>query len=770
MAQDPNKFNELSGRLTELLQKQNQLQADIRQLQREMESLKPHRSTSSFDNPESSDTVSAREPSADKLPQKSKRYLQDRFRLSSKTGLDWEQFIGENLISKIGILITVIGVSFGVKYAIDREWITPLARIILGYLAGVGLLGLAIRLKAKYEDFSAVLLSGALAILYIITYFAYSYYDLMAQGVASALMVLFTSVTVFAALQYDRQIIALMGLVGAYGVPFLLSEDSGRATVLFSYMTIINGGILVIACRKYWKGLFNTAFWLSWLIFSWWMIMDFNPEQHFVTGLIFAGLFFGLFYATTLAYKLSHQEVFKRGDTLLLLANSFFFFGFGYVILRDDPGGEQFLGAFALFNAAVHFGVGMLVDKVPLADRNLYYFTIGLGIVFLTIAVPTELDGNWVTLLWAGEAALLFGIGRYRQVTAYEKMAFPLILLAFGSLLQDWSAAYNPDFYGSPEEWLRPVINVQMLSSLLVSAAFGGMIWIQQRQGFRSGLPPGNWWRQGFRFVIPAFFLLILYYAFRFEISYYWNLQEQYEVTSEPVIFTTETHAFDHLSAIWVVLYSLLFLILLSWINMMRIQDRILGWVNLGLNVFGILAFLVAALFSLSELRDLFQENQNVHDLVSGHFYLRYLTYALVAALLFTTYRYQRMNFVELNGKKWPFDLLLHLTVFWTASGELIHWMDLSGAQNTYKLGLSILWGIYALFLIALGIFQRKAHLRVGAIALFAVTLIKLFFYDIVDLSTMAKTVVLLSLGGLLLISSFLYNKFKDLIAGAPGE
>ncbi|HLM60834.1 MAG TPA: DUF2339 domain-containing protein [Pyrinomonadaceae bacterium] len=77
---------------------------------------------------------------------------------------------------------------------------------------------------------------------------------------------------------------------------------------------------------------------------------------------------------------------------------------------------------------------------------------------------------------------------------------------------------------------------------------------------------------------------------------------------------------------------------------------------------------------------------------------------------------------------------------------------------------LSILWGSYTLFLIIIGIVKRKKHLRIGAIVLFALTLLKLFFYDIAELDTISKTVVFVSLGVLLLTISFLYNKYKDFI------
>jgi uncharacterized membrane protein len=110
------------------------------------------------------------------------------------------------------------------------------------------------------------------------------------------------------------------------------------------------------------------------------------------------------------------------------------------------------------------------------------------------------------------------------------------------------------------------------------------------------------------------------------------------------------------------------------------------------------------------------------------------------------------------------FDFVFYFSLWIIASSELLNWMDIFGYNESYKLGLSILWGVYALFLIILGISQNKKHLRIGAIALFALTLAKVFLYDIAELDTISKTIVFVSLGILLLTISFLYNKYKHLI------
>ena len=111
-------------------------------------------------------------------------------------------------------------------------------------------------------------------------------------------------------------------------------------------------------------------------------------------------------------------------------------------------------------------------------------------------------------------------------------------------------------------------------------------------------------------------------------------------------------------------------------------------------------------------------------------------------------------------------DLMLAVTLVWITSSELITWMDMLHSPQTDKLALSILWGISSLVLIALGIRSKKKHLRIGAIILFAVTLIKLLLYDLSHMDTIAKTIVFVALGLLLLVISFLYNKYKDDIGG----
>lgn len=703
-------------------------------------------------------------PTGMNLPNKE---TEKKFKVKS----DFEKFIGENLINKIGIVITVIGVAIGAKYSIEHELISPLTRIILGYLTGIGLLGFGIKLKLKYENYSAVLVSGAMAILYFMTFAAYSFYNLFPQGMAFALMVIFTVFTVVAAINYNRQVIALIGLVGAYAIPFLLSDGSGEVLVLFSYMAIINIGILIIAFKRYWKPLYYSSFGMTWLMFFVWFLSKYQMEDHFGLALGFLSLFFVIFYLAFLGYKLLQKEKFGITDVILLLLNSIIFYGLGYTILNNHGTGQELLGLFTLVNALIHFVVGVIIYRQKLSDVNLFYFIIGLVLVFVTIAVPVQLSGNWVTLLWAGEAALLFWIGRNKQVPIYEKLSYPLMLLAMFSIFEDWSWVYGGYDPQMIETRITPLLNVNFLTSIFVIAAFGFMYWVDLKQSYSSTNKTRNSYFTLISRSIPIILVFIVYFALRIEITTYWRqlyLDSALTISPEGQDYANYYSNYDYrtLGHIWTINYTLLFVAVLSFINIKKIKSHQLGVISLVLNSIVIVFFLFVGLYELSELRESYMDRSaNEHYQVGAwNILIRYVSYFFVVLALYANYSYTKKEFLKL-GFNIGFDLLLYISILWISSSELINWMDLLEFSQSYKLGLSILWGIFSLLLIVLGIWKNKKHIRLMAISLFGITLVKLFIYDISHLDTIAKTIVFVSLGVLLLIISFLYNKYKHIIS-----
>jgi uncharacterized membrane protein len=682
---------------------------------------------------------------------------------------DIEKFIGENLINKIGIVVTVIGVSIGAKYAIDNELISPLTRIILGYLVGFGLLGFAIKLKKNYNNFSAVLLSGSMAILYFITYAGFTYYHLFSEIFAFVLMVVITVFTVLSAIRYDKQVIAHIGLVGAYAIPFLLSEDPGNIKILFSYVALINIGILIVALKKFWKILFYAAFVLTWGIYFMWFDASFDSGIDIGISLVFVSIFFIIFYLIFLAYKFIENKKFEIDDVLILLVNSFIFYGVGYKVLELNENGQNLLGLFTLGNALIHAVISFIIYKRKLADRNLFYLIFGLGLLFITITIPVQLDGNWVTLLWVGEAVLLFWIARSKKEDIYELLSYPLMLLAFFSLLHDWGYIFVKIDPGN-EIYLKPFINIIFLSSLIFVGAFGFINWIHQKMESSEKMVNYKSVNQLMTIVIPAVFLFSLYNTFREEIINYWDLI--YTDSGNTINDTSGQETGNILKTnilrfktIWVLNYTMVFLTLLSVFNFIKLKTKNLGLINLFLNLVLIFFFLTIGLYELSELRDtyLMKDISMFSNVGINYLLIRYISIILVGILLLSTKKYVLRDFIKTDFKV-PFDIVLILAICWIASSELLQWLAIAESAQSYKLALSIFWGVYSLILIVIGIWKSKKYVRVLAISLFGITLLKLFFYDISHLDTISKTIVFVSLGVLLLIISFLYNKYKKKI------
>ena len=763
-------INQLADKLDSMLKRQEALAKELDQLREEIKVLKVSEIKEVKKGPEVMPekplTVIAEEPvkQAASTPTE-----------SAKIKADLEKYIGENLINKIGIAITVIGVAIGTKYAIDHELISPVTRIILGYLFGSGLLFFAIRLKMKYNNFSAVLLSGAMAIMYFITYAAFSFYNLFPQMVSFIIMVIITAFTVNSAINYNRQVIAHIGLVGAYAVPFLLSPESGNAAVLFSYMAIINIGILIISFRKYWKPLFYSSFLLTWLMYLTWFGSNFKAAENVSTASVFLSVFFITFYLMFLAYKLLQKEKFDFFDILLLLANSFIFYGIGYHILTKLNSGNHYLGLFTLCNAIIHSFPSLFIYRQKLADRNLFYFVSGLALIFLTIAIPVQLDGNWVTLLWAGEASLLFWIGRTRGVRFYEILSYIMIYLSFFSIIGEWAPANNVFDNQHPVAIITPLLNINFLTSVLFTSSIGFICWLDRNSKYSSPLDFWNEIVKGVSFTLVVILLLGLYFSFSIEITKYWNqlyaasLKEiKKDGLSAP--FRYWDHDLAKYKTIWLINYSLLYLSVISIIIIQRVKETLWGVINIACNTLGILVFLIAGLYILSELRESYL-NQTLSEYYNRgifNIWIRYISYAFVALLLVSTYKYINQDFLKSMGFnfKIAFDILLYTSLIWIISSELLSWMDIMHSDSSYKLALSILWGVYSLIMIGLGIWKKKRHLRIAAIILFTITLIKLFLYDISHLDTISKTIVFVTLGVLLLIISFLYNKYKTIISG----
>jgi len=206
-----------------------------------------------------------------------------------------------------GLCIGLAGV-FLVRYGIERGLLGPAARILLAIGTGATLHGVAEWLRRKAGEAHpalAALAGGSSIILFAAILAALRLYGLLSPGVTFALLALIALATMALSLVHGP-VLAIIGLLGAYVVPVLVSDGSGRIVIALIYSLIISGAALLLMRYVYrvwlWAGMLVGAL-------SWWFLSLGTSDAEGVRG----------FYLTALAYGMlaipSFNWLLRRIDT-----------------------------------------------------------------------------------------------------------------------------------------------------------------------------------------------------------------------------------------------------------------------------------------------------------------------------------------------------------------------------------------------------------------------------------------------------------------------
>ncbi len=393
--------------------------------------------------------------------------LEERQRALSNESM--ESRIGANWLSKIGVVAIVLGMSFFLKYAIDNQWIGERGRVSLGIAVGLSFLFWGEKLsKKQYPAYGLTVLGGGIAILYFSVYAAFSFYQLLPQWFAFLLMLMITLTAVLGSLRYNAKIIAYLGLIGGFLTPVMLSTGRDNQVGLFSYILVLNLGILCLAYFKNWRDLNLTAFFFTHLIVLAWTSSFYTSSKLWKTEL-FLTLFFFLFAGMSSLYNLVHRLKSSFRDLVLILLNGSVYFLWTYLLLQ--PQYFDYLGFLAVLMAAFYAAFSRLVLRRSQQDTYLYLVFLGAGLTFLTLAVPIQLKQNWITMGWAVEAVILSWIGSRLDSLQTRTAGLLVMVLVIIRLL-----VYDSEFRPFPEAAVRLLLNrrsmtftVAILSVLLIA-------------------------------------------------------------------------------------------------------------------------------------------------------------------------------------------------------------------------------------------------------------------------------------------------------------
>jgi len=688
---------------------------------------------------------------------------------------DLEKFIGENLINKIGVLILVLGISYFVKFAIDKDWINEPARVGIGVLCGALVMGFAHKLRKNYAAFSSVLVAGAVAIFYFTIAIAFHDYHLFSQTVAFIIMVVITAFSSMISLSYNRKELAVLSLIGGFAVPFMVSTGSGNYVVLFTYIIILNIGILAIAYNRKWNIVTILSYIFTVILYGVWLTADIAEKESHPTGaLAFGFAFYFIFIVMTLINNIRTKGALSAIELTILTSNTFLFYAAGMAILEYSH--PQYKGLFTAVLAVLNLIYAWFLYKKFGLDKTAVYLLIGLTLTFITLAVPVQFEGNNITLFWSVEAVLLMWLAKKSNITSYRFGSVVVTILMLISLFMDWGIIYNGTAV------LDIMINPVFITGIFALLSMISIYYLLRKETENHKQFGLTFNPQKYGKFIGVIAIIVGYFVGLFEVSYQ---------AADYVFGSNSAMAFS-------IVYHLLYTTVLCYFffkNKTGFTVKIAAIITI-INV----VLFTTAFSNLAFYEHLKYISTGAHQRIA--FYLHYVSLVTVIYSCIQLYKANKKNTIL---------ELFHMSIFtWAAaffivyicSTELmLHGLVLSNIpvtqQDIYnsklykdlsyeglphireslaienisyvrnqiiRTGFPVLWGILAFIFLIAGIKRQDKSLRIIALALLGITIVKLFLFDIRNASETGKIIAFILLGVLILIISFVYQKIKVLV------
>jgi uncharacterized membrane protein len=262
-----------------------------------------------------------------------------------KKQLTLEQFMGQKLFAWLGGLALFFGIMFFVKHYFENHSLPPAVRVTIGFIIGTGLTvaGIVVHRRKAYTVLGQTFCASGVLILYGVTFASHALYHLLGTGPTFALIVLITVVAFLIAVQLEALVVAILGMVGGFLTPILCSTREDNPMGLFSYIALLDIGLLMVARKRRWFFLTSMGAAGTALMQFGWFVQFFN-SGHYSEGaltLVPMGVFLGFAALFTLAAwraRGESEDLHPFGSALglgmLAMLFGFIFVGYGDIATR----------------------------------------------------------------------------------------------------------------------------------------------------------------------------------------------------------------------------------------------------------------------------------------------------------------------------------------------------------------------------------------------------------------------------------------------------
>lgn len=669
-------------------------------------------------------------------------------------GVTMEFAVATTWLIRIGVLILVIGIGFFLKYSIARGFIGPVARVLLATLTGAALIVSGLRLfSGRYALLGQGLAGAGFATLYFSFFTAHQPdYAIIGTVAAFALMILVTVVAGAVAIRFNTLLVAILGLLGGYGTPLMISSGSSNVVGLFGYVLLLGLGMFFIASRKNWRLLHYLSFLATYLLVLMATEKEFKPER-FWEFMPFLLAFFVLFSSVTFIHQLIHRRTATLLELLFLFLNAGVFVAFAVEYIESRFQRESI--AVLTLGLAIFYIVHIfLFLKREIRDRGLLLSFMGLSAFFVAITLPLVLSKGWITVSWALQAFVMLWIASKMKSEFLRQLAYVLYLVVLARFaifdLEGQFGGLSRDL-PTMEYLLRLAERLAVFGIPIASFFAAGRLFTSESTADTpGGVGEVNDIRPWFGQSVLSRTCFWIVVALTFV---YLNLEVLHSVGTFYDPFVRPA-----LTLVWLGLGAIL---LREMLANRRSIATVFFWILAAALI--IKVFLFDFLYWKPGFDLAFRRNEFFPGLL-----MRALDYGSLALFLIIV--------SQIFGKRGGQITMARIfgyaalgAVFIYSSLEI--WTGLSRFLPDFRMGgISIFWSLFALALLLAGISKNRSALRALGLVLLGGVVLKVFFIDLAGLDQLYRIVAFIVLGVVVLVGSFLYFRFSNRFETGSGE
>lgn len=675
---------------------------------------------------------------------------------------DWEALIGGNWLNKLGVLIVVVGIALFVGYSLTQ--MGPAGRVAIGFATGAALLatGLLLERRPAYAIFARGLTAGGWAVVYFTTYAVHAIPA--ARVVESPLLgfvMLLSAATapVIFSLRYGSETVTGVAYFAAFAALLL----APRTALSLPASIPLAASLLIVAWRWNWPRLAAGGAAFTYLAFAFAM-----PQQEMWPVLWVYWLMFEAFDLTVL--RSTERSLFPISAFGLVLC-SLLIWGPG------RPDFDLYLGAVSVAFLLSAIARGRLrptgEDIEQLFDGG-YPLAAAFSAAVAAYALLLRFHGDDVTLLLLLEAEMIVLTGRFLNLRFLRWLGAAALAAPLFSLAVQISIAG----FGGDHPWVTSAVllagtlylNRALLPSwapasyaatavvavvlvAVTNTTWLGLTWM----AWAAGLLFITWIAESFADLRPAGWLLGASGVLVLAIGA--GLDEVHGVRWEEwtalfiggalayAVMTQEKRLATYgglASGALLVALGLVRLLPEPWVGLswllLAAAHMLIAWILPAYTAFPVAARVLGAL-ALAVLS--FVDGLGAAEGAAPYEF--WLPLFLAGAVVFA------VSFRE--------PAPVAPVLIW--SGALLLVLGLNRLLSESR-GLTVAWGLEGIALLGAGFALASRHYRLSGLAVFALCVLRLFFYDFSSLDTVSRILSFVVLGLLLLGGSWLYTRYRE--------